>query len=454
MPRWCPRRIRLVVTTLRVTPTGQPLLGSVPAPPDPRTAAVALVVMALARTGQTCRLDARGLPRLPLVEALRALGVDAVQSGDGCRLVSAGRHWTQARAPLDAAGHVATATGLLAVLAGQRFRSEMTSSRRFPPQVLAHIVKPLRARGALLEGRLDPQQPAQVRAPVHIQPAPMAALSPLRYQPAPHDWAGKTAALISGLLADGPTVIQESVMGHERSERLFYALGVPLSSAGPYLELAGQQWQGELPQASYALPGDSEGAALLVAAAAVVPDSLVTVRGVAASGGCSGYLEALRNAAASLRVQAHGVVLGEGIADITLRGVGFGGLRLGSAQLPRAGASGAILAALAVGGRPGTHSELALDDATAQACVGLLRGFGVEAASRGTGLWVAGTHGRRLTAHRFDAAQRPSFAMAASVLALQAAGPCEIQHCDRIVERFPRFVASLRALGAQIEVLS
>jgi 3-phosphoshikimate 1-carboxyvinyltransferase len=42
--------------------------------------------------------------------------------------------------------------------------------------------------------------------------------------------------------------------------------------------------------------------------------------------------------------------------------------------------------------------------------------------------------------------------MTAAVLALGASGPTRITDCDCIATSFPRFVGTLRALGARIEV--
>ena len=82
----------------------------------------------------------------------------------------------------------------------------------------------------------------------------------------------------------------------------------------------------------------------------------------------------------------------------------------------------------------------------------LLERFGVEAAVTDAGLLVAGRGDAPLRATEIDSHGDPAVAMAATVLALRAAGPCRILHADAIVESFPRFVGSLRALGASITV--
>jgi 3-phosphoshikimate 1-carboxyvinyltransferase len=51
-----------------------------------------------------------------------------------------------------------------------------------------------------------------------------------------------------------------------------------------------------------------------------------------------------------------------------------------------------------------------------------------------------------------DGGGDPYVAMAASVLALAASGPSRIRNAGVIAARFPKFVATLRALGASVDV--
>jgi 3-phosphoshikimate 1-carboxyvinyltransferase len=80
-----------------------------------------------------------------------------------------------------------------------------------------------------------------------------------------------------------------------------------------------------------------------------------------------------------------------------------------------------------------------------------LRAFGVECEEKEDGMIVRGR------ASPFEAAEIDShgdhrIAMASAVLALGAKGPCKILDCDNIATSFPKFVGTLRALGARIDV--
>jgi 3-phosphoshikimate 1-carboxyvinyltransferase len=67
------------------------------------------------------------------------------------------------------------------------------------------------------------------------------------------------------------------------------------------------------------------------------------------------------------------------------------------------------------------------------------------------GMVVRGTDGPLKPAHVTSKGDH-RIAMSAAVLALAASGPSRIENCDCIATSFPRFVGTLRALGARIDV--
>jgi 3-phosphoshikimate 1-carboxyvinyltransferase len=81
----------------------------------------------------------------------------------------------------------------------------------------------------------------------------------------------------------------------------------------------------------------------------------------------------------------------------------------------------------------------------------LLESFGIVARKTARGLAVVAP-ARPLMGGTIASGADPDVAMAATVLALSADRPCTIEQAEGIVESFPRFVGSLRALGARIEV--
>jgi 3-phosphoshikimate 1-carboxyvinyltransferase len=236
----------------------------------------------------------------------------------------------------------------------------------------------------------------------------------------------------------------------DRVERLFGFAELPLRAAGGMLQLE----PGAAPRAfADALPGDSSVGWALLAAALGAPDSVVGVRAMAIGPCRSGLSNALSRAGGSLHIEPKRARLGEPSADVTLRAGELGALCLEGELGLRAGAALPVACALAASATG--HSRLA-DIATSveqrQRTLSMLDAYGVRAASWGNGIELWGSFDRPRAAE-LDCRGDAALAMAATVLGLRAAGPCRIRGADCIVESAPRFVGSLRALGANIDVL-
>ncbi len=81
---------------------------------------------------------------------------------------------------------------------------------------------------------------------------------------------------------------------------------------------------------------------------------------------------------------------------------------------------------------------------------GVLRAFGVKCEELPDGLVIEGTDAPLASAEIASKGDH-RIAMTACVLALLARGPSKITDCDCIATSFPRFVGTLRALGARID---
>jgi 3-phosphoshikimate 1-carboxyvinyltransferase len=82
--------------------------------------------------------------------------------------------------------------------------------------------------------------------------------------------------------------------------------------------------------------------------------------------------------------------------------------------------------------------------------VGVLRAFGITCEELPDGLIIEGKEGP-LEPARIDSKGDHRIAMTAAVLAMGGRGPTTIVDCDCIATSFPRFVGTLRALGARID---
>ena len=250
--------------------------------------------------------------------ALQQLGVE-VRADDGQWCVRGGT-WQTPAVALDCGnsgtslrlltGTLAARPGVSAVLDGD------ASLQRRP---MRRLLEPLRAMGAELTGDTAPLQVAgrPLRGTRHVLTVASAQV--------------KTALLLAGLGADGPTHVREPGPSRDHGERM-------LRSFGANLMFDGESWRiepGELRSpGEVRVPGDPSSAAFLLAAAVLHPDAELTVAGVCGNPTRLGFVAALREMGADIEVTAVGDAGGEPVVDVTARSSQLRGIELAPELVP------------------------------------------------------------------------------------------------------------------------
>ncbi|MEJ7731913.1 MAG: 3-phosphoshikimate 1-carboxyvinyltransferase [Polyangiaceae bacterium] len=346
------------------------------------------------------------------------------------------------------------------MLVAQPFASRLVGDASLSRRPMDRVARPLRLRGARIEGRLDPARPGETTAPLSIEPLPaVQPLSAIEYELPVASAQVKSALLLSGLWADGATWLREATVSRDHTERMMRALGVPVHGVGGMVELDPSSWSRALPAFELTVPGDISAAAFLLAAAMLVPESRVDVRAVGHNPTRTGVLDVLRDMGAAVQVTPRGDELGEPVADLAAASAPLIGARLGGETLLRAIDEVPALCVLAARARGtttiGDAAELRVKESDRiAAMVRVLRAFGVGVEEHADGMVVEGRPDGALSAAVIDPEGDHRVAMSAAVLALAGAGPSRIRNADCIAVSFPRFVGTLRALGATLEVTS
>jgi 3-phosphoshikimate 1-carboxyvinyltransferase len=445
---------------LLIHPASAPLRGSVPVPADKSIAHRALLLAGLASGTSRLSFGAPlGTDNLATVRALRALGV-AIEDGAEATVEGVGLHGLRAPAgELDCAGSATTMRLLAGVLVAQPFASRLVGDASLSRRPMERVARPLRLRGASIEGTHDPRRIGEITAPLEIGPLPAPhVLSGIEYDMPIASAQVKGALLLSGLYADEATYVREPLVSRDHTERMLQALGVPIEGVGAMVRLDAAAWSGVLPAFELAVPGDVSAAAFLVAAAILVPASQVIVRRASINPTRTGFFEILRDMDARLDVVPTGDTLGEPFGELSAVSSELQATRTGGEVLARAIDEVPALCTLAArahgvslieGGAELRHKES--DRIATMAAV--LRGFGVGVEERQDGLRIEGSAGRPLRAADVVSHGDHRVAMAAAVLGLVADGPSRVRDADCIQSSFPRFVGTLRALGARVEVI-
>jgi 3-phosphoshikimate 1-carboxyvinyltransferase len=272
----------------------------------------------------------------------------------------------------------------------------------------------------------------------------------------PNDHA-KGALLFSGLFAAGPTLIHEPVLSRDHTERMFDALGLPVQAAGSMVALHPPADPLAIRGFDADIPGDISAAAFVLAAAQLVPDSSVSTRRTGLNPTRTGILDMIRLFGGRTGISPTGDSLGEPFGEVSSRAAALRGIKI-SGELALRGMDevpvACVLAARARGVTEISDVAELRDDSSDRlaALTGMLRAFGVSVSEKPDGLVIEGQPERPLAAARVSSGGDHRVAMAAVLLALAAEGESVVDDADPIAVSFPRFVGTLRALGAEIEV--
>jgi 3-phosphoshikimate 1-carboxyvinyltransferase len=322
---------------------------------------------------------------------------------------------------------------------------------------MMRVARPLRLRGAVIDGRKHATRADDIVAPLVVGPLPEGRdLGPLEYESPVSSAQVKSAILLSGLQAEGVTRFREPTVSRDHTERMLGALGCPIRAVGPLVELDPSGWDRRMPAFAIVIPGDLSAAAFLLVAAQLVEGSRVTARGVGVNPTRTGLLEIARDMGAGLTVEPQGERSGEPVAELHASSAPMHAITIGGETVARAIDEIPIACALAARATGTTRirdaAELRHKESDRIATMAtVLRAFGVTCEERPDGLDVEGHEGP-LEAADVDSRGDHRIAMTAAVLGLVGRAPSRIRDAGCIATSFPKFVATLRGLGARIDV--
>lgn len=343
---------------------------------------------------------------------------------------------------LDCANSGTSMRLLTGTLAASSFRSVLVGDESLSTRPMERVAEPLRAMGATV-------RTADGHAPLEIEGG---SLHGVRYRlPVPTAQV-KGAVLLAGAAAEGETVVEEPTPTRDHTERALAALG-----AGVRIEPGSIALDGGFRHAGFAaaVPGDVSSAAFLVAAA-VLTGSELTVTDVGLNPTRLRFLHVLARMGVRTETRIDREELGEPVGELWVGPTTeLTGTHIDASELPLVIDEVPVLALVAAHARGeswfANAAELRVKESdrlagVAQGIVGLRGHAGAE----GDELVVAGAG---LRGGRAEARGDHRLAMAFAVGALAADGPSEIDGMEAVDVSFPGFVALLRSLGADVEVL-
>jgi 3-phosphoshikimate 1-carboxyvinyltransferase len=447
------------MTTLLVHPAAHPLRGSVPVPSDKSIGHRALLFGALCEGDTHIEGFSRGEDNVSTANALRAMGV-AIDEPSASSLVVHGVGLDGLRAPdrpLDCGNSGTTMRLLCGLLAGQHFRSVLVGDESLSRRPMMRVAAPLRARGAVVAGRPHPTRPSDIVAPLDVGPLPVGSeLAELEWTSEISSAQVKSAILLSGLFTRKATRFSEPTLSRDHTERMLRSLGCPLRTSGAIVEIDPTGWTRRMSAVDISIPGDLSAAAFPLVAAHGLAGSEVTVRAVGVNPTRTGWLEIARDMGAGVAALPQGEQSGEPVAEIHAWSAPLRGILIGGETVARAIDEIPIVCALAAHASGTTRirdaAELRHKESDRIAMmIEVLRAFGLRCHEEPDGLDIEGHPGPFQPAD-VDCRGDHRIAMTAAILALSASAPSCVRNAECIATSYPKFVATLRALGARVEV--
>lgn len=374
---------------------------------------------------------------------VRALGAE-VEKNDGVISIH-GRGLDGLHEPagtLDAGNSGSTIRMLSGILAAQPFTSTIGGDESLSRRPMQRIMQPLAQMGASIQARDNRFPPLTIHG---------AKLHPIDYTlPVPSAQV-KSCVLLAGLFGEGRTTVREPLRTRDHTELALREFGADVDVNGLSISVTGRP---KLQGRELRVPGDLSSAAFFLVAALIVSESDLTIRGVGLNPTRSALLDFLAEMGAQIKILDMSCSGGELVGDVLIRkSRGSGNVRGGLLEKARTAALIDEIPVLAVLGAASEEGLIVRDaaelrvketDRIATIAENFKR-MGLDIRLHESGFDVPGKQ-------RFHGAEVDSFgdhriAMAFSVAALAAGGPCTIQGAEAASVSFPEFFDTLHRVA-------
>ena len=429
---------------LTITPSG-PINGDVSIPGDKSVTHRAVIFGAMAEGTSTIRGYCDGKDCFRTIKAIEALGISIEVNKMELRVFGKGLWgFSEPQRVLDC-GNSGTSMRLLSgLLAGQDFFSILTGDASLQQRPMGRVVTPLRQMGAIIGGRAGGEfaplaiQGTRLQATLYASPIASAQV--------------KSAVLIAGLLAEGPTTFHEPARSRDHTERILQHFGVQLDRAN---DTTIRLYPSTLTAQDVDVPGDFSSAAFFAVAGLILPDSNLTIRNVGLNQTRVGLLEILHKMGALIRTMNIHDAAGESVGDLQIQSSNLNGIDIDPKDMLGAIDEFPILCIAAAFAKGQTRitgmGELRVKESDRIATMAQALGrVGVKVNEYPDGLVIYG--GAKLRGAECPSHGDHRIAMAMSIAGLTASETTTVTDIDCIRTSFPSFLHELQQIAPMCRV--
>jgi 3-phosphoshikimate 1-carboxyvinyltransferase len=370
---------------------------------------------------------------------LRSLGVKWERrdgSDNVIEVQGSGVSLTAPTQPLDCGNSGSTIRMLSGIVASQNFSSEMVGDESLSRRPMERVITPLTSMGAQIASQNG-------RPPLQITGSQLKALD---YKMPVASAQVKTCLLFAGLLAEGETRIEEPLRTRDHGEVALRAFGAQLDNRGNEVRIRGGQ---RLHGIEARVPGDLSSAAFFLCAAALFPDSQLTVTNLLMNPTRARLLDTLAQMGLRISVTQLEEIHGELVGTLQVQGGRLRGITIAGADTAALIDEIPVLAAIASYTEDGIEvrdaKELRVKESDRiQSIATNLRAMGAQIEEREDGFKIPG--GQALQGAELESFGDHRIAMAFSIAALRAQGDTLIHGSECAAISYPAFFSTLEQL--------
>lgn len=415
---------------MRIYPTSS-LRGTITIPGDKSISHRSIMLGSLAKGKTTISNFLMGADCLSTIACFRSLGIDITIDEDTVIVEGKGLHGLSAPDEMLDCGNSGTTIRLLSgILCGQTFETSLTGDDSLQKRPMNRIINPLSLMGASIQGD------EAGLCPLHIKPAKLHGLS---YESPVASAQVKSAVLLAGLYADGPTSVSEPHLSRDHTERMLRAFGGKVISEGTTATIYPVD---ELYAQNVIVPGDISSAAFFMVAGLITPNTELTLKNVGINPSRKGILDVLLEMGGDIQVINERLVCGEPVCDMIVRTSKLKGITIGGATIPTLIDEVPILAVAACFAEGKTiikdAAELKVKETNRiDAVYRELSKMGAHIEPTDDGMIIHG--GTSLTGSEVESYHDHRMAMSLAVAALNATTPTYIHNSNCVAISFPHF---------------
>ena len=245
---------------------------------------------------------------LSTISCFRKLGIAIQIENNEVTVQGKGLHGlTPSEDILDCGNSGTTVRLISGILSGQNFSTTLTGDASIQKRPMKRVINPLSEMGATLEAVEDNF------CPMTIHPH---ALKGICYHSPVASAQVKSAILLAGLYADGPTTVIEPAISRDHTERMLTAFGATVKREGTAVTIEPCK---ELYATDIIVPGDISSAAFFMVAGLITPDSDLMIQNVGINPTRRGILDVLLAMGGDITCFNEREVCGEPVCDMRVR---------------------------------------------------------------------------------------------------------------------------------------